>query len=231
MKYNNVVQGRFIARPNRFIARVLVDGLEVVSHVKNTGRCKELLKEGAVVYLEKNNNEKRKTAYSLIAVEKGEILVNIDSQAPNKMFSEALTKGLIRLPQMETLTGITREKTYGSSRFDFFIENDEKKAFVEVKGVTLEEDGVAKFPDAPTERGIKHVKELIHAVNSGYLAYIVFVIQMDGIKYFVPNDETHPAFGNALRIAAKSGVHVAAYESSVSMDSIDLKGNKCEVIL
>lgn len=262
MRYDSIMEGRFISRPNRFIAHVEVEGQEVVCHVKNTGRCRELLPEGARVYLEAGRNENRKTPYSLVAVRKGDRIINMDSQAPNKVFKEALlslsdgrirssegrirsSEGTIRLsegeipvshertllPGLGPLTLVRPEKSFGDSRFDFYLESGEQKAFVEVKGVTLEEDGVVKFPDAPTERGIKHVLELAKAVKEGYLAYIVMIIQMDGVKYFTPNDRTHPEFGQALRFACGEGVRLLAYECHVWEDGMELKKQPCEVRL
>ncbi len=231
MKYSKIVEGKFISRPNRFIAEVDINGEMHECHVKNTGRCKELLIKDAVVYLEKSKNPKRRTAYSLIAVKKGNRLVNIDSQAPNKVFSEALSLNTIQLPGLERVTCLKAEKTYGTSRFDFYLESGNNKAFVEVKGVTLEEGGVAKFPDAPTERGVKHIKDLIHAQSNGYAAFVVFILQMDEIRYFTPNDVTHEAFGKALRVANQKGIGIYAYECAVKPDSIEFNGNRCEIIL
>ncbi|MEG2298782.1 MAG: DNA/RNA nuclease SfsA, partial [Anaerovoracaceae bacterium] len=201
MKYKNIIEGRFIERPNRFVAIVQINGIVEKVHVKNTGRCKELLIEGAKVYLEDfyGRMGTRKMRYSLIGVDKGQIKVNMDSQAPNKMVEEALEDGRICLPEMGKLTVIKREKTYGDSRFDFYLEDDKGcKAFLEVKGVTLEKNRVAMFPDAPTERGVKHVKGLMRAVYEGYKGYVVLVIQMKGISHFTPNYETHKAFGEVL---------------------------------
>lgn len=231
MKYENVCKAEFVSRPNRFIAEILINEQITRCHVKNTGRCKELLVEKAIVYVENNYNPLRKTPCSLIAVEKGERVVNIDSQAPNKVFYEALVQKKILLPGLEDFTSVKPEKTYGNSRFDFYIENGIKKAFVEVKGATLEEEGIAKFPDAPTERGVKHVLELVKAKSEGYAAFIVFIIQMKHIQCFTPNDETHGAFGEALRFAAKNGVTVLAYECDVTPSSIEVNGKQCDVIL
>ncbi len=231
MKYKKVVKGIFINRPNRFIAKVIVDGVEETVHVKNTGRCKELLIENAVVYLSVSDNPLRKTKYDLIAVEKhtenGILLINMDSQAPNDMVAEWLPKsGLFSKNAI-----IKREVTFGKSRFDFYVEDSGRKAFIEVKGVTLENKGVALFPDAPTERGVKHINELCSCVEKGYSAFIIFVIQMSGVKLFKPNDNTHKAFGDALRCAEKSDVRILAYDSIVGDDfatinksiSVDLK--------
>lgn len=216
MKYENIKEGFFLSRPNRFIAMVEIDGKEEKAHVKNTGRCRELLIPGTKVFLQEHDNPNRKTKYSLIGVKKGEVLVNMDSQAPNKVVGEWLSEGGI----YKNLTFLKAEQTYGTSRFDFYIEGDGKKAFVEVKGVTLEEDHVARFPDAPTERGIKHMEELIRCLEEGYEAYIVFVIQMKGVIRFEPNERTHPVFGEILRKAEKAGVHVLAMDCQVERDEL-----------
>lgn len=220
MKYKEVVKGVFRERPNRFIAKVEIDGCEETVHVKNTGRCKELLLENSVVYLSVSDNPLRKTKYDLIAVEKqtenGTVLINMDSQVPNDMVAEWLKKGEL----FSKNAIIKREVTFGKSRFDFYVENSNNKAFIEVKGVTLENNGVALFPDAPTERGVKHIKELCSCVEKGYSAYIIFVIQMSGINLFKPNDATHKAFGDALRQAEKAGVSILAYDSVVTNESV-----------
>ena len=230
MKYEKVQKARFIERENRFVARVEdeMGDKESRVHVKNTGRCRELLVSGATVYLEDHMDSMRdrKYRYSLIAVEKeteaGTFLINMDSQAPNKVVAEALEAGAI----IDGATTIRPETTFGSSRFDFYVEAGEgdstRRAFIEVKGVTLEEDGIARFPDAPTERGVKHINELIAAREEGYEAYIVFVIQMKGMKCFEPNDETHPQFGEALRRAKAMGVQVLVYDCTVTEDSLEL---------
>ncbi len=230
MKYKNVVAGRFISRPNRFIAYVEVDGEIHTVHVKNTGRCRELLVPDARVYLEVSDNPARKTKYDLIAVEKerseGAMLVNMDSQIPNAAAGEWLKKsGLFSENAV-----IMREKTFGNSRFDFYIEDGARRAFLEVKGVTLEYDGVAMFPDAPTERGVKHINELVSCTGTGNEAYILFVIQMKGIKCFRPHDEMHPEFGRALRNAARNGVKILARDCIVTPDSMTVDG-EIEVIL
>ena len=213
-------KARFLSRPNRFIAYCEVDGAAEVVHVKNTGRCRELLVEGATVYLSISDNPERKTKYDLVAVEKvtdrGAILINMDSQAPNAAAYEWIVSGEIFGKECS----VRREVTYGNSRFDLYVENGERRAFVEVKGVTLECDGVASFPDAPTERGIKHLGELVAAINDGYEAYILFVIQMKGIHTFTPNDSTHKAFGDALREAAYAGVKVLAYDCKVEPEEM-----------
>lgn len=222
MQYEAVVKGKFLSRPNRFIAYVEVDGHRETVHVKNTGRCRELLEPGNTVYLSVSPSPTRKTKYDLIAVEKMRqgkppLLVNMDSQAPNAMVAEWLAGNLF-----STQAKIRREVTYGDSRFDFYVEDGEKKAFLEVKGVTLEEDGIARFPDAPTERGVKHVKELIACLSEGYETYVFFVIQMKEITSFRPNDETHKAFGDALREANKAGVKILACDSRVTPSTADI---------
>ncbi len=209
---------KFLERPNRFLARVEMEGQEVLCHVKNTGRCRELLNPGAVVYLQKSDNPNRKTGYDLIAVEKGEMLINMDSQIPNYVAAEWLRKGSL-FPEG---ANIQMEKRYGNSRFDIYAEAGERKAFLEVKGVTLEVEGQARFPDAPTERGVKHVRELMGCVQEGYEAYLLFVIQMTGIQSFAPNWDTHPAFGSALQEAARAGVQILAYDCQVRPDEIVL---------
>ena len=218
MRYTNVSRCKFLERPNRFLARVEMEGQEVLCHVKNTGRCRELLNPGAVVYLQKSDNPNRKTGYDLIAVEKGEMLINMDSQIPNYVAAEWLRKGSL-FPEG---ANIQMEKRYGNSRFDIYAEAGERKAFLEVKGVTLEVEGQARFPDAPTERGVKHVRELMGCVQEGYEAYLLLVIQMTGIQSFAPNWDTHPAFGSALQEAAQAGVQILAYDCQVRPDEIVL---------
>ena len=219
MKYKNIVEGKFIERPNRFIAKVEIDGVTETVHVKNTGRCRELLVKGSTVYLDKSNNPERKTGYDLIAVLKnGNNIINMDSQIPNAVTEEWLNKG--NLFSKDAV--IRREVTHNKSRFDFYIEDGDRKIFLEVKGCTLETDDIARFPDAPTERGVKHINELIECKNLGFEAYILFVIQMKGIKHFEPNDITHKAFGDALRRAEKSGVKILAYDCIVTPDSIEI---------
>lgn len=216
MKYDNVVQGIFLDRPNRFVANVDIDGKILPCHVKNTGRCRELLKPGVPVYLQESSNPARKTRYDLICVEKGESLINIDSQIPNHVVAEWLKKGNL-FPKD---THIQMEKRYGNCRFDLYAETADKKAYLEVKGVTLEIDRQARFPDAPTLRGIKHVHELIQCIRDGYSAYLIFVIQMAGIQGFTPNWDTHPAFGLALQEAQRAGVQILAYDCQVRPDEI-----------
>ena len=220
MKYTKVIKARFLSRPNRFIAFCEVDGEKEIVHVKNTGRCRELLLPDATVYLEVSDNPERKTKFDLIAVEKmterGALLINMDSQAPNAAAYEWIASG----GYFGDGATVRREVTYGKSRFDLYVEQGERRAFVEVKGVTLEKDGVASFPDAPTERGIKHMNELAASLSDGYEAYILFVVQMKGICSFTPNDETHKAFGDALREARVKGVTVLAYDCTVSPDEM-----------
>jgi len=218
MQYNDVIPGRFLERPNRFIARVeTADGVQTV-HVKNTGRCRELLLPGAEVYLAKGSNPSRKTAYDLIAVNKNGLLVNMDAQAPNQVFAEWVLQGGF-LPDVKALR---REYTYGESRLDFCLETEHGLHLVEVKGVTLEDQGEARFPDAPTERGVKHIRELQRAVENGLDATLFFVIQMENMHSVAPNDVTHPAFGAALREAAAAGVHVCAWDCAVTPDSLSI---------
>lgn len=220
MKYENTVRGKFVSRPNRFIAHVDVGGEIQVCHVKNTGRCRELLLEGADVILEKSGNAARKTAYDLIAVYKNGMLINMDSQAPNRVFGEwAKTTDFFG-----DLTLVKPECTYHNSRFDYYLEADGRRIFVEVKGVTLEEGGVLMFPDAPTERGVKHLHELIEAKKNGYDAYAFFIIQMESCKYFTPNRKTHPEFADALKKAVENGVDVRAVNCRVSEDSLEILG-------
>ena len=220
MQYRNIVVGRFIDRPNRFIAHVEIDGQLQTVHVKNTGRCRELLVPGATVYLEGNNDPNRKTAWDLVAVQKGERLINMDSQAPNRVFREWVAAGKL----VPNVTLIRPETKYGDSRFDFYLEADGKRHFVEVKGVTLEENGVVRFPDAPTLRGVKHVEELVRAYKQGYECWACFVVQMEDVRHFEPNDRTHPEFGEALREAEKAGVHILALECRVTPDSLNIIG-------
>ncbi|MBQ3534481.1 MAG: DNA/RNA nuclease SfsA [Clostridia bacterium] len=216
MYYDQVIEGTFLSRPNRFVAHVEIGGQQVVCHVKNTGRCRELLVPGAEVFLEKSSNPHRKTAYDLIAVRKGDLLINMDAQAPNKVFAEFAHR---YLPDVQT---VKAEFTYGQSRLDFCLQTAEGLHLVEVKGVTLEHSGHTRFPDAPTERGIKHLYELIRAVEEGHRASAVFVIQMEQVVDFAPNDDTHPAFGEALRKAADAGVEVAAFNCRVTPGSLEI---------
>ena len=231
MKYKNILKGRFLERPNRFIAYCEIDNNIEKVHVKNTGKCKELLIPNTVVYLEESDNPNRKTKYSLISVQKGNRLINIDSQVPNKVVYEGLVNRKIILPGLnEEILYIKPEKTYENSRFDIYLETKSKKAFIEVKGVTLEENNVVLFPDAKTERGVKHINELIKASKDGYLSYIVFVVQMSNIKYFTPNDKMHKELGDALRNAKANGVNILSYDCNVTRDTIEIK-DEVEVIL
>lgn len=218
MEYRNIVAGTFIERPNRFIAHVKIRSKVEVVHVKNTGRCAELLQPGATVYVQEAENPERKTKWDLIGVKKGSRLINMDSQIPNKIVEEWIRSGNL----FPDATKIKAEQKYQNSRFDLYIECGERKIFVEVKGVTLEEDGIVKFPDAPTERGVKHIQELCEAVKAGYEAYVFFVIQMKGVRYFTPNMETHPQFGEALQRAQEEGVHILAYDCRVMKDRIEI---------
>ncbi len=218
MRYENMVRGEFLAQPNRFIAHVRIDGREEICHVKNTGRCRELLIPGATVWCQHWDNPNRKTKFDLIAVQKGERLINMDSQAPNMAAKAWLLSG--GLGQIEELKG---EYTHGDSRFDFSFLKDGRRCFLEVKGVTLEHDGICAFPDAPTERGAKHLRGLKQAVQEGFGAYVLFVIQMVEVLHVHPNDATDPAFGKALREAAAAGVQVRAMDCAVTPDTMEIR--------
>ena len=218
MTYPNSIPARFLSRPNRFVAQVELDGVETSVHVKNTGRCRELLVPGARVWLVKSDNPSRKTAYDLVAVEKGDRLINMDSQAPNAVFGEWAQAGCF----VPGLTLLKPEYKHGDSRFEFYWEAGDRKGFVEVKGVTLEQNGAVYFPDAPTQRGIKHLHGLTTCLDEGYEAAVCFVIQMEQADFFSPNDETHPAFGEALRQAHAAGVRVLALSCSVTPDSLSI---------
>ena len=218
MKYERIIKGRFIERPNRFLAYAELMGAKETIHVKNTGRCTELLQSGAAIYVQESNNPDRKTKWDLIAVEKGKRVINMDSQIPNRIVQEWVEAGNL----CENVRLVKPETTYGNSRFDLYIETDEKKIFVEVKGVTLEEDGVVKFPDAPSERAVKHIEELIKAVKDGYESYVFFVIQMKDVRYFTPNMDTQPEFCQALKRAKAAGVHILAYDCHVTADNIEI---------
>lgn len=220
MKYRKTVKATFIERPNRFVAKVNLNGEDIYCHVKNTGRCKELLVPGAAVWLEDSENPKRKYRYSLVTVQKGDRLVNMDSQAPNKAVYEWLKNGGL----FDNITLLKSEKVYGSSRFDFYCEYENRKAFIEVKGVTLENGGIVSFPDAPTERGARHVNELIKCMKDGYEAYIIFVIQMKDVLYFTPNEDHDPVFASALRKAEREGVNVIAVDCFVSDSEMTVRG-------
>lgn len=219
MEYKNICKGSFLSRPNRFIAYVEIEGRVEKVHVKNTGRCRELLTDRAEVFLERSDNPRRKTVYDLVAVKKGSRIVNIDSTAPNKAAGEWIRSGFF-IPGVEV---VRPETTYGSSRFDFYVEAGGKKIFLEVKGVTLEKGGIALFPDAPSERAVKHVRELMRAKEEGYEAYVLFVIQMKDILYFTPNKETQPLFCQALQEAADSGVSIIAYDCDVWESGMSLR--------
>ena len=220
MKYERIYEGTFLERPNRFIAYIDIDGKKETVHVKNTGRCAELLIPGTKVYVQKAENPERKTKWDLIAVLKKDRLINMDSQVPNAAAKEWIEGGgLFREPAL-----IRREYTYGKSRIDLYVEVENKKILIEVKGVTLEEDGVVRFPDAPSDRAVKHVEELAGAVKEGYECYVLFVVQMEGVKFFTPNRDTHPAFCEALKEAEKAGVKVMAVDCHVEKDKIEVKG-------
>ena len=225
MKYDRVIEGTFIDRPNRFIANVRIKGEGDVPdpvvrcHVKNTGRCRELLVPGADVFLSVSDNPSRRTKYDLIAVRKGSRLINMDSQIPNDVAEE----GLRKIPFFSSVETVTREYRYGNSRIDIMAEGAGKRYLIEVKGVTLENDGVVSFPDAPTERGAKHVRELIGSMKDGYIPCLLFVIQMDGVEYFEPARSIDPVFSQALKDAKDAGVHIFAYTCTVEPDSIELK--------
>ncbi|MCD7753278.1 MAG: DNA/RNA nuclease SfsA [Clostridiales bacterium] len=206
MRYPNLTEGVFLSRPNRFVAQVLLEGREETVHVKNTGRCRELLVPGARVCLVKSDNPGRRTAYDLVAVWKGERLINMDAQAPNHILEEYLPRSGLFGPGAV----IRPEFTHGDSRFDFLVEDGGVRHLIEVKGVTLEREDVAWFPDAPTERGVKHIRGLIRALDEGFTSWLCFVVQMEGIRAVRPNDGTHPAFGEALRDAYAAGVHILA---------------------
>lgn len=218
MHYENMVPGIFIARPNRFIAHVEIHGQTEVCHVKNTGRCRELLPQGARVWCQRSDNPNRKTQYDLITVKKGDRLINMDSQAPNIAAKEWLLSG-----GLGDISDLKPEYTHGDSRFDFSFLLEGRRCFLEVKGVTLEDDGVCAFPDAPTERGVKHLKGLTRAAKEGFGAFVLFVIQMPDVKYLRPHDERDPAFGAALREAAENGVTVLAMDCGVTEDTMQLR--------
>lgn len=218
MKYANMKPAIFLARPNRFLAHTEIDGQKEVVHVKNTGRCRELLPAGAEVWCQKSDNPNRKTKYDLITVRKGSRLINMDSQAPNLAAKEWLASG-----GLGEIKNLRAETKHGDSRFDFSFIKDGKQCFLEVKGVTLETDGICAFPDAPTERGAKHLRGLTEAVKDGYGGYVLFVIQMSDVKYLHPNDATDPEFGKALREAAANGVEVLAVDCDVTVDEMNIR--------
>ena len=221
MRYDNIIKGTFIKRLNRFVALCLIDGEAVCCHVKNTGRCGEILIEGAECFLERSDNPGRKYRYSLIAVKKGDRLINIDSQAPNKAVGEFLKNGKL----FSDIENLRAEKTFGKSRFDFYFEHSGKKAFLEVKGVTLENDGAVFFPDAPTERGTKHLNELCECIKEGYEAYAFFVVQMKDVRFFSPNDITDSDFSAALRRADKCGVKIICRDCEVTENEMNIMDN------
>lgn len=225
MEYQNMVMGRFQSRPNRFIAHIIIDGKEEICHVKNTGRCRELLPEGTTVWCQRSDNPNRKTKFDLITVQKGRRLINMDSQAPNAAAKEWLLKG-----GLGDIADLRPETFHKDSRFDFSFRKGGKLCFLEVKGVTLETDGVCAFPDAPTQRGARHLQGLADAVKEGFGAYVLFVIQMADVKYLHPNDATDPAFGQALRSAAAAGVRVLAMDCSVTESSMVIE-KPVEVVL
>ena len=210
--------GIFLARPNRFIAHVEIEGQTEIVHVKNTGRCRELLVPGCTVWCQRSTNPSRKTKFDLIAVQKGDRLINMDSQAPNQAAGEWLASG-----GLGEITELRAEVKHGDSRYDFSFQKDGKRCFLEVKGCTLEDDGVCAFPDAPTERGTRHIRGLIRAAEEGFGACILFVIQMSDVKYIRPHDERDPAFGQALRDAAAAGVQVLAMDCAVTPDTMELR--------
>lgn len=218
MTYPNITPARFLSRPNRFVAQVDLDGAETTVHVKNTGRCRELLRPGVPVWLVRSSNPARKTAYDLVTVQKGDRLINLDAQAPNRVFAQWAEAGHF----VPGLTLLKAEQKHGDSRFDFYWEAGDRRGFVEVKGVTLEEDGAVFFPDAPTERGVKHLRGLTACLDEGYEAAVCFVIQMADVTCFSPNDRTHPAFGEALRAAHAAGVRVLAMACAVTPDSLTI---------
>lgn len=217
MHYKNMVSGRFLSRPNRFIAHVEIHGQEQIVHVKNTGRCRELLPSGAEVWCQHWDIPSRKTEYDLIFVRKGDRIINMDSQAPNHAVREWLQQG-----GLGDIKDLKWEYTYGDSRFDFAFEKDGRQCFLEVKGVTLENNGICAFPDAPTVRGVKHLKGLTRLAQEGFGAYVLFVVQMENVRYLHPNDDTDPAFGAALREAAAAGVQVLAVECSVTTETMTI---------
>lgn len=214
MKYKNTVRAEFCDRPNRFIAHVKINGGMETVHVKNTGRCRELLVPGCPVILEKSDNTARKTAYDLISVCKEGRWINMDSQAPNQAAAEWIQGGGLFPEEVS----VYRERKYGNSRFDIYVESPERKAFIEVKGVTLEENNIVRFPDAPTERGLKHVEELAECMQDGYEAYLLFVIQMKDVRKFQPNWNTHHRFGDALKAAREAGVRILAMDCMIGED-------------
>ena len=229
MKYNNIKQAKFINRKNRFIAEIEINGEKELCHVKNTGRCKELLIKGVDIFVEENNNPNRKTKYSLISVKKGDLLINMDSHIPNYVAVEGIKNKVIK--DFLDICYIKQEVKYKNSRFDIYFERETgEKGFIEIKGVTLEENGIVKFPDAPSQRAIKHINELIEAKKEGYDVYILFVIQLKNVIHFEPNKETHFQFYETLKKAKDNGVSILAYDCFVSSYEILLK-DKVKVII
>lgn len=228
MIYEDIVEGVFLERPNRFIAKVLIDGNPETVHVKNTGRCKEILTEGTKIFLQKSNNPNRKTKYSLISAYKKDMLINIDSQVPNEVVHEAILQN--KVPELIDLNYVKREQKYKNSRFDIYFERGTVKGFIEVKGVTLEKDGLSMFPDAPTKRGTKHLEELMDAIANGYEGYLFLLIQMDDIHKFTPNYITDETFAKTLMKANDAGVKILCYNSLVTRNEITI-GKKAEVLL
>ncbi|WP_304942352.1 DNA/RNA nuclease SfsA [Vallitalea guaymasensis] len=228
MIYEDIVEGVFLERPNRFIAKVLIDGNPETVHVKNTGRCKEILTEGTKIFLQKSNNPNRKTKYSLISAYKKDMLINIDSQVPNEVVHEAILQN--KVPELIDLNYVKREQKYKNSRFDIYFERGTVKGFIEVKGVTLEKDGLSMFPDAPTKRGTKHLEELMDAIANGYEGYLFLLIQMDDIHKFTPNYITDETFAKTLMKANDAGVKILCYNSLVTRNEITI-GQKAEVLL
>lgn len=226
MEYKNIRSAVFLRRPNRFIAIVIIDATEETVHVKNTGRCRELLVPGAKVILEESMNPKRKTRFSLIAVYKGNMLINMDSQVPNAVVAEGLLES--KISEIGTVSLIKREVTYSQSRFDIYYEKEETKGFIEVKGVTLERNGIALFPDAPTIRGARHVYEMVKAREEGYEGNLLLLIQMEGVEFFTPNSEMDQKFADALAFANEKGVNIMAYDSIVEENSIRI-GKRIEI--
>lgn len=224
MKYANIRCAQFIRRLNRFTAMIEWQGEQHLAHVKNTGRLQELLLPGAVIYVQEHQDPARKTKFSLIAVEQDQQIINIDSQVPNAVAYEALESGRLTLPELRgPYSRIQRERCYGSSRFDLYLETGEQRAFMEVKGVTLKQDGEARFPDAPTTRGIKHIEELIKAKEDAYLAYLLFIVQRQDCPFFAPNIAMHPELAAALQLASANGISLLAYDCLVAQDSIALR--------
>lgn len=218
MIYDKILPAVFISRPNRFIAEIEVEGKREISHVKNTGRCKELLTEGERIYVQRSDNPARKTKYDLISVYKEQELINMDSQAPNKIFAEWISAGNF----IENISLIKPECKYRNSRFDFYMEAYGRHIFAEIKGVTLEENGIVMFPDAPTQRGVKHLNELCECIEDGYEAYVFFIVQMQHCKFFTPNRRTHPEFADALIEAREKGVNIKALNCIVKPDELKI---------